>query len=173
MFYIFRWLSKALLTNNTRYVNISLSHLCFLLIAIFWSCLTKYFINPWDFSSSYPQKCLTWHRVTHSYPFYHSANKFTKLNRHLSEMTVMHPLRVCSKSYSRNTSFIRTCFECSSSDLFIIFKFFKLLCKHSTSKSDVWLSLKIPKCSSPVPQRRQAMYTWVFLLKLTRIILPW
>lgn len=69
------------------------------------------------------QKCLISHCVTYSYLFYPSANKFTKLSRYPSELTVMHPLRVYSKSYSRNASFIGTCFECSSSELFIIFKF--------------------------------------------------
>lgn len=78
--------------------------------------------------------CLISHHVTHSHPFQHSGNTFTQLNSHPSQLTVMHPLRVYSKSYSRNTSFRRTC---SSGDLSVIFKFSKLLCKHSISKSDV------------------------------------
>lgn len=105
-------------------------------------------------SSSHLHKCLTSHHaVTYSHPFHHSANKFTKLNRHLSELTVMHPLRVYSKSYSWNTFFIRTCFECSSSDLFIIFKFSSFSVNTQRVMSDYLLT----KCSSPVLQRFQAM----------------
>lgn len=115
----------------------------------FLNCVeVKCFINPQDFSSSHLHKCLISHHVTRSYPFYRKANKNTKPNRHLSEMTVMHPLRVYSKSYSRNTSFIRTCFECSSGDLFIIFKFPSF--SVNTSSQSVMSGYLLPKSQNGV-----------------------
>lgn len=164
-----RWVLKTQCVNLKIFTHLKPSfkwHLCNLRhIGIFYfyffHCrVGKYFSNRSDVSSA----LFSSDTVPHRHVLFISG---LGLNTHLSEDDSDTSLK------SILQILLQKCFLCTNTLWVLLYwpfhhiEMFKLLCKHSISQSDVWLSpLKIPKCSSPVLLGNQVTDAQTILFRL-------